>query len=439
LLTIEVEGKGTVKFEKCIISTGSSPTKPPAFNLPTNRIMDSTGALKLEDIPAKLLIVGGGYIGLELGFVYASLGSKVTVVEMSDGLLPGADRDLVMPLHRRLETIFHKIFLKTKVVKVEEVAKGIKATIEGPEVTEKEPIFDRVLVSVGRRPNTGDIGLDKTGIVLNQKGFIPVDDQMRTAVEHIFAIGDVAGDPMLAHKASEEGTAVAEIIAGLSPTIEYTAIPNVVYTYPEVGAVGFTEAELKAMNISYNAATSAFKVNSRAKCSGEDDVPFSGDRRVTAGHLFHQRRQHRDHDAERHHVQQGGDEDEAKRGLATGGSWRGANGHGASSPVSWTASSLPGGIGRAQHAIGDDERAVVGPGRNPEQAHGVKRQVHDEADHDDVGDGAESWRLANRNPEQDHEESTQLCRLSNRDAELVAESLMQDLPRWESDPAVHHQ
>ena len=247
--TIEVEGKGTVKFEKCIISTGSSPTKPPAFNLPTNRIMDSTGALKLEDIPAKLLVVGGGYIGLELGFVYASLGSKVTVVEMSDGLLPGADRDLVMPLHRRLETIFHKIFLKTKVVKVEEVAKGIKATIEGPEVTEKEPIFDRVLVSVGRRPNTGDIGLDKTGIVLDQKGFIPVDDQMRTAVEHIFAIGDVAGDPMLAHKATYEGKIAAEVICGEPAVYDVKAVPAVIFTDPEIAWCGLTENEAQAKGI----------------------------------------------------------------------------------------------------------------------------------------------------------------------------------------------
>ena len=247
--TIEVEGKGTVKFEKCIISTGSSPVMPPAFNLPTPKIMDSTGALKLEDIPAKLLIIGGGYIGLELGFVYASMGSKVTVVEMADGLLPGADRDLVVPLHRRLETMFHKIHLKTKVLKVEEVAKGIKATLEGPEIIEKEQLFDRVLVSVGRRPNTANIGLDMAGISLDAKGFIPVDEQRRTPVEHIFAIGDVAGDPMLAHKASYEGKIAAEAVAGEPSVYDVKAVPAVIFTDPEIAWCGLTETEANARGI----------------------------------------------------------------------------------------------------------------------------------------------------------------------------------------------
>lgn len=247
--TIEVEGKGTVKFEHCIIATGSSPAKPPAFNLPGGRIMDSTGALKLEDIPGKLLVVGGGYIGLELGFVYASLGSKVTVVEMTDGLLPGADRDLVVPLNRRLESIFHKIHLKTKVLKVEETSKGIKATLEGPEVTEKEPLFDRVLVSVGRRPNTGNIGLEHAGITLDAKGFIPVDEQRRTAVSHIYAIGDVSGEPMLAHKASYEGKIAAEAILGEPAVYDVRAVPAVVFTDPEIAWCGLTENEATAKGI----------------------------------------------------------------------------------------------------------------------------------------------------------------------------------------------
>jgi len=247
--TIEVEGKGTVKFEQCIIATGSSPAKPPSFNLPTDRIMDSTGALKLQDIPGKLLVVGGGYIGLELGFVYASLGSKVTVVEMTDGLLPGADRDLVVPLNRRLESIFHKIYLKTKVAKVEDTSKGIKATLEGPEVTEKEPVFDRVLVSVGRRPNTGNLALDKAGITLDAKGFIPVDEQRRTQVPHIYAIGDVAGEPMLAHKASYEGKIAAEAILGEPSVYDVRAVPAVVFTDPEIAWCGLTENEANARGI----------------------------------------------------------------------------------------------------------------------------------------------------------------------------------------------
>jgi dihydrolipoamide dehydrogenase len=211
--------------------------------------MDSTGALKLQDIPGKLLVVGGGYIGLELGFVYASLGSKVTVVEMTDGLLPGADRDLVVPLNRRLEGIFHKIYLKTKVAKVEDTSKGIKATLEGPEVTEKEPVFDRVLVSVGRRPNTGNLALDKAGITLDAKGFIPVDEQRRTQVPNIYAIGDVAGEPMLAHKASYEGKIAAEAILGEPSVYDVRAVPAVVFTDPEIAWCGLTENEANARGI----------------------------------------------------------------------------------------------------------------------------------------------------------------------------------------------
>src|SRR2546421_8483595 len=157
--------------------------------------MDSTGALKLEDVPPRLLVVGGGYIGLEMGYVYAALGSKVTVVELTDGLLPGVDRDLVRPLHKRLEGLFDKIYLNTKVTRVEEAAGGIKAYLEGEEVAEKEPVFGRVLVAVGRRPNSQDLGLDKAGVQLDEKGFIKVDERRRTSAEKIFAVGDVAGEP----------------------------------------------------------------------------------------------------------------------------------------------------------------------------------------------------------------------------------------------------
>jgi dihydrolipoamide dehydrogenase len=242
--TIEVAGK-QVKFQTGIIATGSIPAKPAMFNLPTASVMDSSGALALEDLPKELLVVGGGYIGLEMGYVYAALGCKVTVVEMLDGLLPGADRDLVAPLHKRLESLFEKIYLKTKVSRIEETPKGITAYLDGPEVTDKEPVFDRVLVSVGRRPNSADIGLDKAGVAVDEKGFIKTDEQRRTNVAHLFAIGDVCGEPMLAHKATYEGKIAVEVIAGDKVAVDYRAIPAVVFTDPEVAWCGLTETEAK--------------------------------------------------------------------------------------------------------------------------------------------------------------------------------------------------
>ena len=212
--TIQVEGGASYRFKNCIVATGSSPTKLPWLDLPTPRVMDSTGALKLEDVPARLLVVGGGYIGLEMGYVYAALGSKVTVVELTDGLLPGVDRDLVRPLHKRLEGLFDKIYLNTKVAKLEETPKGIKAVLEGADVKEKEPVFDRVLTAVGRKPNSRDVGLDKAGVAVDEKGFVKVDEHRRTTAERIYAIGDVAGEPMLAHKATYEGKIAVEVIAG---------------------------------------------------------------------------------------------------------------------------------------------------------------------------------------------------------------------------------
>jgi dihydrolipoamide dehydrogenase len=245
--TLDVDGK-QVKFQHGIIATGSVPAKPAMFTLPTPRVMDSTGALALDDLPKKLLVIGGGYIGLEMGYVYAALGSKVTVVEMLDGLLPGADRDLVAPLHKRLEGLFEKIYLKTKVAKIEETPKGIKAHLEGPEVEDKEPVFDRVLVSIGRRPNSGDIGLDKAGVAVDEKGFVKTDEQRRTSVPHLFAIGDVCGEPMLAHKATYEGKIAVEVILGEKVAVDYRAIPAVVFTDPEVAWCGLTETEAKKQN-----------------------------------------------------------------------------------------------------------------------------------------------------------------------------------------------
>ncbi len=251
-LSIELTAGGTqaLQFEHCIIATGSYPTRIPGLDVKSDRLMDSTGALDLPEIPKTLLVVGGGYIGLELGSVYAALGTKVTVVEMTDGLLPGADRDLVTFLARRLETTLHKILLKTRVTGMKEAKNGLTVTMEGPstgsgqgEVT--ETTYDRVLVSIGRRPNSAIPGLDKTGVTVNERGFIPVDAQMRTNVAGISAIGDVVGEPMLAHKASHEAKVAVEAILGHKVAFEPQAIPAVVFTDPEVAWCGLTETDAK--------------------------------------------------------------------------------------------------------------------------------------------------------------------------------------------------
>jgi dihydrolipoamide dehydrogenase len=207
--------------------------------------MDSTGALDLPEIPKTLLVVGGGYIGLELGSVYAALGTKVTVVEMTDGLLPGADRDLVTFLARRLETTMDKILLKTKVTGMKEAKKGITVSMEGADGAKTEETYDRVLVSIGRRPNSAIPGLDKTGVKVSDKGFITVDSAMRTNVAGISAIGDVVGEPMLAHKASHEAKVAVEAILGHKVAFEPQAIPAVVFTDPEVAWCGLTENDAK--------------------------------------------------------------------------------------------------------------------------------------------------------------------------------------------------
>jgi dihydrolipoamide dehydrogenase len=206
-------GETDVQFQHLILATGSHPTRIPTLALDSPRMMDSTSGLELPDVPASLLVIGGGYIGLELGSVYATLGSKVSVVEMTPGLLPGADRDLVGVLEKRLKKLFSSIMLNTKVVKVADAGTGIRVTFEG-EVAEKEQVFDRVLVAVGRRPNSKIPGLETTGVRVDAKGFIETDGQRRTAQPTIFAIGDVAGEPMLAHKASHEARVAVEAIAG---------------------------------------------------------------------------------------------------------------------------------------------------------------------------------------------------------------------------------
>lgn len=229
-------------FDYCILATGSVPTKIPAFDLKTDRVMDSTGALELPDVPESLLVVGGGYIGLEMGTVYAELGSKVSVVELTPGLLPGADRDLVKPLHKRLEKHFAAIHLNTKVKSLVDQKDAIEVTFERAEGETKER-FSRVLVSVGRKPNSGGIGLEKTAVKVNQRGFVEIDRQQRTADPRIFAIGDVAGEPMLAHKASHEGKVAAEVIHGANVSFQPLAIPAVIFTDPEIAWAGLTEEQ----------------------------------------------------------------------------------------------------------------------------------------------------------------------------------------------------
>jgi dihydrolipoamide dehydrogenase len=238
-------GEETIRFDHAILATGSTPVVPPSLKIDDPRVMDSTGALDLPDIPKSLLVVGGGYIGLELGSVYAALGSAVTVVEMTAGLLPGADRDLVDILARRVNESMKAVWLNTRVVQMKAGPKGIAVTFEGDGVKDgaKEQTFDRVLVAVGRRPNSRIPGLDRTRVAVNERGFISVDNQMRTDEPSIFAIGDVVGEPMLAHKASHEGRVAVEVIAGENVFFDARAIPAVVFTDPEIAWCGLTEAQ----------------------------------------------------------------------------------------------------------------------------------------------------------------------------------------------------
>jgi len=246
-VTLAAGGEEHVQFEHAILATGSTPAIPPMLKVDDPRVMDSTAALDLPDIPKSLLVVGGGYIGLELGSVYAALGSAVTVVEMTAGLLPGADRDLVDVLAKRVGQTMKSVLLETKVVKVTPETAGVRVTLEG-NVDPNEQVFDRVLVSVGRRPNSKIPGLEKTHVQVDQRGFIMVDEQRRTHEPSIFAIGDVVGEPMLAHKASHEGRVAVEVMAGENVAFAPRAIPAVVFTDPELAWAGLTEAQAKADN-----------------------------------------------------------------------------------------------------------------------------------------------------------------------------------------------
>jgi dihydrolipoamide dehydrogenase len=257
-------------FDNCILATGSSPMAPAAFNLPTPRVMDSTGALELPDVPEKLLVVGGGYIGLEMGTIYDALGSRVSVVEMTDGLLPGADRDLVRPLQKKLQSEFAAIYLNTKVAAMADKKDSIEVTFEG-DVPEKTQRFDRVLVCVGRRPNTAGLGLENTTVKINGQGFVAVDPQRRTNDPRIWAIGDVAGQPMLAHKAAHEGKTAVEAIAGRAAVFEPRAIPAVVFTDPEIAWAGLTETEARAVGRQVEIALFPWAACGRAQAIGRTE------------------------------------------------------------------------------------------------------------------------------------------------------------------------
>jgi dihydrolipoamide dehydrogenase len=263
-------GEQTLRFDKCIIATGSRPATLPNLSLSPDRLLDSTSALEITRVPKSLLVVGGGYIGLELGSVYAALGSEVSVVEMTDGLLPGADRDLVNVLAKRVKQICKQVMLSTKVVKMEEVADGVKVTFEG-NADPKEQVFDQVLVSIGRRPNGHVPGIEKTAVKVDQRGFIEVDAQRRTAEPHIYAIGDVAGEPMLAHKATYEGKIAVEHIAGHKVAYEPAAIPAVVFTDPEIAWCGLTETEAKKLGTEVEIAKFPWGASGRATTIDRND------------------------------------------------------------------------------------------------------------------------------------------------------------------------
>jgi dihydrolipoamide dehydrogenase len=258
-----------VDFEHAIIATGSRPVSPPGLGVrPEGRIMDSTGALALGDVPERLLVVGGGYVGLEMGTVYAVLGSRVTLVEMADRLLPGADTDLVRPLRRRLDELFDAIRLETRVTRAQEDDRGVAVTLEGGNGEEG---FDRVLVAVGRRPNTDDIGLTEAGVALDDQGLISVDEQRRTSQERIFAIGDAVGGVQLAHKAMHEGKVAAEAIAGRPAAFDPRAIPAVVYTDPQVAWCGLTEDDARSQGREVTVTRFPWRASGRALTTGSED------------------------------------------------------------------------------------------------------------------------------------------------------------------------
>lgn len=263
-------GQMQIGFKQAIIAVGSEVTKIPGIPYDDPRIMDSTGALALADIPKSLLVIGGGIIGLEMATVYQALGTQITVVELLDGLIPGCDPDLVKPLHQRIAKRYQAIYLKTKVTRIEAEAAGLAVYFEGETAPAKQ-VFDRVLVAVGRRPNGAKVGAVNAGVEVDARGFIRVDKQQRTNVPHIFAIGDVVGQPMLAHKAVHEGKVAAEVCAGLNSAFDAQVIPAVAYTDPEVAWVGITETEAKAAHRDYGKGVFPWAASGRALSLGRED------------------------------------------------------------------------------------------------------------------------------------------------------------------------
>lgn len=271
--TLEVEtpnGKQTIRFENAIIAVGSRVVKLP-FLPDDPRIIDSTGALELADVKGKMLVIGGGIIGLEMATVYSELGSEITIVELMEQVIPGCDKDIVMPLFKRIQKRYKNIYLKTKVTKVEAKKDGLYVTFEGENAPKEPERFDRILSAVGRRPNGDQIAADKAGVKVDERGFIPVDKQLRTNVPNIYAIGDVCGMPMLAHKAIPEGRLAAEVISGLKHYFDPACIPSVAYTDPEVAWVGLTENEAKAKGIKYGKGAFPWAASGRSLSIGRDE------------------------------------------------------------------------------------------------------------------------------------------------------------------------
>jgi dihydrolipoamide dehydrogenase len=270
-VTVETnEGIKTVHFDQAIIAAGSRPTKIPVFPHEDPRLWDSTDALQLTEIPKKLLIVGGGIIGLEMATVYHAMGSEISVVELMDQIIPGCDKDLVTPLARRIKKQYKNIWLETKVNSIEALKEGLKVSFEGKNAPESE-LFDAVLVAVGRKPNGLLIDAELAGIHVNEQGFISVDKQQRTNVNHIFAIGDIVGNPMLAHKAVHEGKIAAEVIAGHKAQFDALTIPSVAYTDPEIAWMGLTENQAKQQGIEYDKAVFPWVASGRSLCLGRKE------------------------------------------------------------------------------------------------------------------------------------------------------------------------
>lgn len=264
------EGAQRISFDHAIIAAGSRATRIPSFPNDDPRVMDSTDALNLEEIPKRLLVVGGGIIGLEMATVYHALGSRITIVELMEQIIPGCDSDLIKPLYQRIKKQYENIYLSTRVTEIKALKSGLKVTFEGQGVPESET-FDRVLVAVGRRPNGHLIGAEAAGVRIDEAGFIPVDNRQRTNVKHIYAIGDIVGNPMLAHKASHEGKVAAEVIAGLPSAFQSLTIPSVAYTDPEVAWMGMSEQEAKETGVEFEKAAFPWTASGRSLSIGRNE------------------------------------------------------------------------------------------------------------------------------------------------------------------------